>query len=623
MYSIKGTKDVELNYNISSIRKISSTEYQYHGKPNNPNLVLYNGIKRISYVAERIEIKRGNPSELIIHHSATSNFPKKAIVIFPLVVLDGISSEIDRLLGMDMNETLDLDIGSEIKDFTMEINESQNTSYKIRLTSGLPISNSLYKAPIIEGACGSTNREKADLATALAHAKLKGNPHDHNMTSKHFNDMLKVFLDTESRCYKDGIGYVKDGKSGGVSLSRGKIRGAKKFSRFNRNVVELTQSQCSKINGTTAIGSVSSSGSGSGGGGGISANQEMECFPNEGGVFNLKFHIIYDIGGGTEQFIAEDGAKITEQDTEGKNNGTLRNAMNDEVKNLKQHIEKLGGIYVSEAKMPSELNRSSNNVRPYYRVLNTNVVSVKKIFDQNSDVDIVITYVVNKDNKLRKFESISNTFELSGAGALSKENQTKESILVAVRNKDSSPRVMNAQKFTEDFLNKDFNRYTHISIPGYMTSTENQSMKAIMVLLSMVLSGSISYYTVPGFYKIAVEKITGQSRQCTSYGGNDNDNHYMVTGFNYLFVILTILLPFILMFSTGTINGILSIIMTIGLICVLTIKARYTLDRMFFYNFYPKNGLKSCGSQIGFNNSGTHIKAFTHMPAAITALLFR
>ena len=58
MYSIKGTKDIEFNYNISSIRKISDTEYQYHGKPNSPNLVLSNGIKRISYVAERIEMKQ-------------------------------------------------------------------------------------------------------------------------------------------------------------------------------------------------------------------------------------------------------------------------------------------------------------------------------------------------------------------------------------------------------------------------------------------------------------------------------------------------------------------------------------------------------------------------------------
>lgn len=46
MYSIKNTQDIKFNYTNTSIRKISERQYQYHGKPNEPNLVLMNGIKR-------------------------------------------------------------------------------------------------------------------------------------------------------------------------------------------------------------------------------------------------------------------------------------------------------------------------------------------------------------------------------------------------------------------------------------------------------------------------------------------------------------------------------------------------------------------------------------------------
>ena len=139
MYSIKNTQDIKFNYTNTSIRKISERRYQYHGKPNEPNLVLMNGIKRISYVAEMIEVKPGNPSELIIHHIATSNFPKKAIVIIPLVVSNNTESSIDKLLGMETNDVIDLDFSSDISDYTMEINEANKNAYVIRLTNGLPI----------------------------------------------------------------------------------------------------------------------------------------------------------------------------------------------------------------------------------------------------------------------------------------------------------------------------------------------------------------------------------------------------------------------------------------------------------------------------------------------------
>lgn len=602
MYSIKGTKDIEFNYNISSIRKISDTEYQYHGKPNSPNLVLSNGIKRISYVAERIEMK---PRELIIHHSATSNFPKKATVIFPLVVSKGRETAIDRLLGMEMNETLDLDIGSEITDFTMEINETQKSAYIIRLSGGLPIND---KPPIIEGlsSCGMSDIQKSRLETALKHTE---NGHA-KMTNNDFKAKLDDWLENGSKCYKDGTHYIKLSEDVVVGINdNGDIAGAVVNTSANTAGIELNTTECSTIGGDKVIG-------GGGSGSGLSQNQEMECFPNEGGVFNKKFHIIYD-NRLSEEFIAEDGVRILQGDKDSKNNKPLRDAMNAEVKRLKEHIEKLGGIYVPEADMVG----LDDIMNKYKCIKSDNPNKANNFFNNsaNTETDIFITYVANTTPKLRMFNDITDN-KLVDEGALTKPHQVKECILVAVRNGNDSPLLMNAKKFSEDYLNKDFNRYTHISIPGYMTDTENQSMKAIIYLLAMILTTLVSYYTVPGFYKIAIKKITRNQRTCSSSEDNNYENYYMVTALNYFFTIIMVFLPIIIMIFTGSLNGILSTIMIIGIIFVLTMIARFTNDEAFFYDFYPRNGLSTCNKTSYFKENGSRFKAFTYIPKAISSL---
>jgi len=618
MYSIKGTKDIEFNYNISSIRKISDTEYQYHGKPNSPNLVLSNGIKRISYVAERIEMK---PRELIIYHSATSNFPKRAMVIFPLVVSKGRETVIDRLLGMEMYETLDLDIGSEITDFTMEINETQKSAYIIRLSGGLPISE---KPVIVEGlsSCGLSELERTDLRTAITHAETQGGLQNHTMDDDDFNKKLNKWLDTDSKCYKDGKHYMKDNTEYDVSMNdTDKISGAKEIKQEGDSdgLSELSPAQCSTIGGTKVIGGSSLGG---GGGSGISPNQEMECFPNEGGVFNKRFYIIYDISS-NEKFIAENGVDILHKDKE-KNNNTnnkpLREAMNAEVKRLKEHIEKLGGIYVPTATIPSSF-AETNGGDGYRYIKSTGIKNpATEFFTENKEIDIFITYVADQTPpKLRMFSSIDESGKLVDEGALTKPKQVMECILVAVKKGTDEHILMNAKKFSEDYLNKDFNRYTHISIPGYMTDTENQSMKAIIYLLAMILTTLVSYYTVPGFYKIAIKKITRNQRSCSTEG-IDFENYYKVTAFNYFFTIITIIIPSFIMIFTGSINGILMVTIAIGIICVLTMIARFTNDANFFYDFYPRNGLITCNKTKDFVTTGSRFKVFTHIPSSLSAL---
>jgi len=622
MYSIKGTKDIEFNYNISNIRKISDTEYQYHGKPNSPNLVLSNGIKRISYVAERIEMKQ---KELIIHHSATSNFPKRAMVIFPLVVSNGRVTVIDRLLEMEMNETLDLDIGSEITDFTMEINETQKSVYIIRLSGGLPISE---KQVIVEGNCGMNDLQIKQLGTAFTHAETQGGLQNHTMDDDDFNKKLNNWLDTGSKCYKDGKHYMKDNSEDDVSMDEsGTIRGVKEIKKEGDSdgLSELSPAQCSTIGGTKVIGGSSLGGGGSGSGSGISPNQEMECFPNEGGVFNKKFHIIYDKRE-NGQFIAEDGVRIHEKDETGIKSKPLRDAMNAEVKRLKQHIEKLGGIYVPIATIPDAFKKTEKGYKFINRGNDINISATAIAFfkdTNNKEIDIFITYVASDTSpKLRMFTGINSNNELEGEGPLTKPHQVKECILVAVKNGDTSL-LMNAKKFSEDYLNKDFNRYTHISIPGYMTETENQSMKAIVYLLAMILTTIVSYYTVPGFYKIAIKKITRNQRTCSLDGENNYTNYYNVTAFNYFFTIITVIVPIIIMIFTSTLNGILLLTSGIGIICVFTMIVRFTNDKEFFYDFYPRNGLITCNKTKDFQEKyrySSKFRVFTYIPSAVSAL---
>lgn len=611
MYSIKRTQDIEFNYNTSSIRKITDTEYQFHGKPNAPNLVLMNGLKRISYVAEHIEIKPGNQSELIIHHYATSNFPKKAIVIFPLVVSNDVNSEIDRLLGMKMNETLDLDIGSEINDFTLEINEAQKSAYLIRMSSGLPIAKSISKGnrkkePIIEGACGLSSADKKKLDLFEKHINLKNsNPHGHTISQADFERALNTYK-SQNGITGSGLDSLEDGTALDSKL----------------------QSLLSNLTNGTG---------------------EMECFPNEGLVFNKKFHIICDVSNSADFISNPDRFKIV--DPESTDFTALQTEINNKVAQLREHIKQLGGIDTNVDINYTEVSniKYSENEYNYINAGTEQNINVKEFadsfFEKNPDIDIVIGYCGGDgvdDIKPGVREIGENGVNVD---RVTKKKQLDNAIFVAVKSSSSlsdqgqevagadtnvlgngGHALMNAKKFSTDYLNKDFNRYTHISIPGYMTNTENQSMKAIMTVLGVIFGSSIAYYTVPEFYKIAVRKITMNSRQCDDADGKKYANHFLVSGFNFAFILGMVIIPSIIMATTGNTNGVLCAIVTIGVICYVAIKARYKFDRMFFRRFYPGSGLIDCDSTKEYALTygvGGYFTILSYMPTAIMALLTR
>ena len=535
MYSIKNTQDIKFNYTNTSIRKISERRYQYHGKPNEPNLVLMNGIKRISYVAEMIEVKPGNPSELIIHHIATSNFPKKAIVIIPLVVSNNTESSIDKLLGMETNDVIDLDFSSDISDYTMEINEANKNAYVIRLTNGLPIQKKITSKKrnkkIIEGACGLSSSEKNDLATALEHVKRKDNPHDFD-----FENSITQWLNSA-----DGQAAITAASTGGGGGD----------------------------DGSTEIINRLSNGTG-----------EMECFPNEGKVFNKKFHIYYD-DSDIQEFI-NDSNRFYPTNTDKDKFIPHKNAINEAVNELKEDIKRLGGIYVEK----TDLTDTSKSVDIEQAINDdeTNNNKGKDFFDNNPDIDIFITYKTTSDGKLRKLDENGKPED-----AVTQVRQVRDAIFVSYKNgSDALP--MNATKFAKDYLSKDYSRYTHVSINGYLTGSQNQTISYLMTLIVSILGITVLYYTIPSFYKTAIRKITKDDRTC----GKDNDfyNYRLVAGFNYWFVIGFILIPGIIHFITP--NFFTMILPGIGFLLVLIMKARWKFDNTFFYSFYPKDGLRSC-----------------------------
>ena len=537
MYSIKNTQDIKFNYTNTSIRKISERQYQYHGKPNEPNLVLMNGIKRISYVAEMIEVKPGNPSELIIHHIATSNFPKKAIVKVPLVVSNNTESSINKLLDMETNDVMDLDISSDISDYTMEINEADKNAYVIRFMNALPISKKITsKKPrrkIVEGNCGLSTTQLNELKIATQHAKNKGT-HKHDF-SNDINTAIKTWIDNNP----DKLQAAAGGNS------------------------ETTNLINSLSNGTG----------------------EMECFPNEGKVFNKKFHIYYDDNDSYE-FINGSERFDPENTVEDKFK-PHKDAINEAVNELKEDIKRLGGIYVEQNDLTDPNESSSIEL-----VIGNDDNDEKNFFNANTDIDIFITYKKSSKGKLRKLDENGKPKD-----AVTQVRQVRDAIFVSYNN-SGTPIPMNATKFAKDYLSKDYSRYTHVSINGYLTGSQNQTISYLMTLIVSILGITVLYFTVPSIYKTAIRKITKDNRTCDKE--NDFYNYRLVAGFNYWFVLGFILIPGIIHFIAP--NFFTMILPVIGVLLILIMKARWKFDNTFFYSFYPKDGLRSCNKTSDYTD---------------------
>jgi hypothetical protein len=511
MQSIKKTTSIELNYKNTSTRRVSNDmKYEYHGKNNQPNLVLLDGIKQSAYISNNIVIQN---NELQIHHTSSSNYPKKAIVIIPLVT-SAVEPKngIDRLIQSKYNDVLDINLNKIIKNYSVEINDSQKNTYVIRLknpvfiNSNLTIQNTSVEG-FQEGACGMSKDQQTRLSTLETGLKNVKDHSENKGTHKH-----------------DGLSQ--------------------------KQIDALNNLDANAIAGLSSYGEMTTK----------NGLKEMECFPTEGDVWNQTFTIIGSYANDKSTYetngeIIDDSGKIGSA----SNAIEIKNAINDEVKNLKNAIEKLGGIYTTD---PSSNINFTIQIVP--KVEETTEIKTVRIHDETG-------------------KSID---------AIRKPSQAKEAVLITYAKVGSNnPIKMNAKAFRRDKLSE-INEYTHVSIPGYITNDQNKSILALMYLIILFLGSIISFYTIPEFYKIFIRRLTKDVKSCKIDGDSTMEH---VTGFKLLFNIFFLLIPIITMVTAQGVNGSLGVL-GLWVIVSSTMYAKWKLEPGFFASFYPRDGMRYCHS---------------------------
>ena len=501
MHSIKNTTSIELNYKNTSTRRISNEmKYEYHGKNNQPNLVLLDGIKQSAYTSNNIVIQN---NELQIHHTSSSNYPKKAIVIIPLVTSAmEPKNGIDYIIQSKYNEVIDINLNKIIKNYSVEINDSQKNTYVIRLKNPVFINTDLTIQETSvegfkEGGCGMSKNQKTRLTT-----------------------LETGLANVEKHASEDAYGK----KHGGLS--------AEQIAALNSLTSGNTMSNLIKFGDMTTENGM----------------KEMECFPNEGEVWNKMFNI--------DGSYEAKGEMVTDSGIIGKAKNVIdiKNAINKEVKQLKEAIEKLGGIYTVDPDLSIDFTIGINSN------VDENEIRTVRIHDENG-------------------KSIN---------AIRKPSQVREAVLITYK----SPAVkINAKAFRRDKLSE-VNEYTHVAIPGYITNEQNKSILALMYFVILGFGSVISFYTIPEFYKIFIRRLTKDVKSCRIDG--DSTMGY-ITGFKLWFNILFLFLPTISILASGGVNGLYGL-MGIWLIVTTTMYAKWKIQPGFFSSFYPREGYTFCKS---------------------------
>lgn len=351
MYSINHTDSIELDYYSITTRRISNDmEYEFQGKSNQPNLMLLDGIKRISFVTNNITF---GSNEMIIHHTSTSNYPRKALVIIPLETHDTAQrNDIDSLIQSDYNEAIDINLNEVIKNYSVEINKSNNDIYVIRLETPVIIQSNLssvniqpQRAVVIEGACGMSKKQKRTLKTLGDKMNTLGNKVSNLQDG--LND-LKGDVTTH-------IDNTADAHHG-VSINDrpdGTMLGLAGFTTMEAKtpVIEGLEID-NKFNPLN----------------------EVECYPEIGTIFNKVFAIVYDDNDNSD-FVSE--TVMTDS--------TTREAINDRILEIKVDMQNIGGIYNHETLEYDSGARATNESEIM-------AISTKNATFNDDTIDYVIRY---------------------------------------------------------------------------------------------------------------------------------------------------------------------------------------------------------------------------------------
>jgi len=112
-------KHIDYDYYNTLTIKASPAKFEFHGKPNTPNLLFHDGSQTKKYVTTAIYlIKPSNPmfdGELVIEHKLVTNYGERMFTHFPLKTDASITeNEIDRLLSIAPGDSLEVNLNKVI-----------------------------------------------------------------------------------------------------------------------------------------------------------------------------------------------------------------------------------------------------------------------------------------------------------------------------------------------------------------------------------------------------------------------------------------------------------------------------------------------------------------------------
>lgn len=174
-----------MNYTYGNTLTIKSSpsEYEFHGKPNEPNVTFLNGKQ---YISTKLHIHKpsitGHDGEMCIEHIPATNYEKSLLLFFPLKTEESSATNcIDRMLSAEPGDSLEVNLNTILPvngDF-----EYKGPNIAV-FTTPIIIQTKILK-DVIEGACSSTGCVSATDASKCVSLSETVN----NLETK-FNDTL-------------------------------------------------------------------------------------------------------------------------------------------------------------------------------------------------------------------------------------------------------------------------------------------------------------------------------------------------------------------------------------------------------------------------------------------------
>ena len=180
-----GGRHINYTYGNTLTIKSSPSNFEFHGKPNSPNVVLTSGSRTKQYVSTNVSINQPSitnyDGEMVIEHTLNTNYGKKLLLYFPLVTDRSIRPNIvDQMILANTGDSLEVNLNTVLerrRDFIFK-DDANIAIY----TTPIRINTRLLKdnGPIIEGiTCADTTSSevtllKSRMAEVEKHVNNKG-----------------------------------------------------------------------------------------------------------------------------------------------------------------------------------------------------------------------------------------------------------------------------------------------------------------------------------------------------------------------------------------------------------------------------------------------------------------